>query len=159
MASVVSSSHLPVGVPANEPFLASAVWISFTRSLLGAFCPGCLRERREELFFEAVLPGCAAVFPEAVLALGPFGAGLAPADVFFLAGLLAAVAPVCEWPDCAKLAGTPGPAAASSKARSAGRRFRMGCRLYAFSVRLGYRLFVLSATPIAGFPPEPRRAG
>lgn len=43
IASTVESSHLPFGVPANEPSLASACWISEMRSGAGAFCPGSRR--------------------------------------------------------------------------------------------------------------------
>ena len=43
MASTVESSHLPFGVPENEPSLASACWISEMRSGAGAFCPGSRR--------------------------------------------------------------------------------------------------------------------
>src|ERR1700676_3522159 len=43
MASTVQASHLPLGLPLNEPSLASAVCISEIRSAAGAFWP---RSRR-----------------------------------------------------------------------------------------------------------------
>ena len=73
-----------------------------------------------------MLPGRDADFPEAALALEPFdedGELLVrsePAGAFFLAVPLAAEPLDWEWLDCAKLAGTPGPATASNRARSAG---------------------------------------
>ena len=39
MAAVVVSSHLPFGVPENEPSFASACCISVIRSAPGTFCP------------------------------------------------------------------------------------------------------------------------
>src|SRR5713101_7295448 len=41
------ASHLPFGVPVNEPSFASACWISEMRSGVGAFCP---RSRRPDFF-------------------------------------------------------------------------------------------------------------
>ncbi len=38
-ASTVEASHLPLGVPLNEPSLPKACWISVIRSEVGAFCP------------------------------------------------------------------------------------------------------------------------
>src|SRR5579859_521987 len=46
MASTVALSHLPLGVPLNEPSLPRAAWISEIRSEVGAFCP---RTRRIDL--------------------------------------------------------------------------------------------------------------
>ena len=42
IASTVASSHLPLGVPVNEPSLLSALWISEIRSGVGACCPRSL---------------------------------------------------------------------------------------------------------------------
>src|SRR5579859_567899 len=39
MASTVALSHLPLGVPLNEPSLPRAAWISEIRPEVGAFCP------------------------------------------------------------------------------------------------------------------------
>src|SRR5262249_1436471 len=143
-AAAVSSSHLPLGIPAKEPSLASAAWISVTRSPVGAFCPGCLRERplvrfpvrdedaprvadlvvvapdflREELLSALVLLSAAALlvaaFPAELWAVDV--AALGALGFFFWAPL-----------DCAELAGTPNPTALSSSRRagSAGRRFRV----------------------------------
>ena len=47
VASTVEASHFPFGFPVNEPFLASACWISEIRSGVGVFCP---RSRRFEFF-------------------------------------------------------------------------------------------------------------
>lgn len=52
MASTVDSSHLPFGVPANDPSFPSACWISETRSGVGAVCPFSLRPRRARVFFD-----------------------------------------------------------------------------------------------------------
>src|SRR5215468_4935733 len=145
-AAAVSSSHLPLGMPAKEPSLASAAWISVTRSLVGAFCPGCLRERplvrlpardedaprvadlavvaagflREELLsalaLVTALPSAAALLVAAFPAVLLAGAALVALGFFFAVPL-----------DCAELAGTPNPTALSSsrKAGSAGPRFRV----------------------------------
>jgi hypothetical protein len=75
IASPVAVSHLPFGVPANEPSLLSACCISETRSAVGAFCPRSLRLElfrdlpfrvdvpafAGEVFFGAVAAPCARV--------------------------------------------------------------------------------------------------
>jgi hypothetical protein len=42
IASVVDSSHFPLGEPPIAPFFANADWISEMRSGVGAVCPRCL---------------------------------------------------------------------------------------------------------------------
>jgi len=125
-AVAVSSSHLPLGMPAKEPSLASAAWISVTRSLDGAFCPGCLRERppvRLPVRDEAA-PRVADLLSAATLLVPAFPAELLVVDVAALGAL-----GFFFWLplDCAELAGTPNPTALSSSTRagSAGRRFRV----------------------------------
>jgi hypothetical protein len=136
MAWVVSSSHFPLGIPENDPSFARAAWISLTRSLLGAFCPGCRREWRLDfpaarelpLRTEDLAPLPAVFWPAgealAVVVLGEeafrelwltgfeaaLGVALDAVGDFFFAALF----------DCAKPAGTPDPTALSSRIRSAG---------------------------------------
>ena len=86
VASIVESSHFPFGLPAKEPSLASACWISEMRSGVGVFCPRSLR-----LDFLKVLFPCVAE--------------LAFEQLPFFFGVLCA---------CAEFANTPSPAARSS---------------------------------------------